>query len=34
MVHYVQTGLPLLVITLTAAVFFAVASFIIGGAEF
>jgi hypothetical protein len=29
MVLYVQTGLPLLVITLTVAVFFAVASFII-----
>jgi hypothetical protein len=34
MVHHVQTWLPLLAITLTAAVFFAVVSFIIGGAEF
>jgi hypothetical protein len=34
MLLYVETWLPLLGVALTAAVFFAVASFIIGDAEF
>jgi hypothetical protein len=34
MLLYVQTWLPLLTVALTAAVFFALASFFIGGAEF
>jgi hypothetical protein len=34
MLHYAQTWLPLLSVSLTAAVIFALASFIIGGAEF
>ena len=32
--HYAQTWLPLLSVSLTAAVVFALAAFIIGGAEF
>jgi hypothetical protein len=32
--HYAQAWLPLLSVSLTAAVVFALASFIIGGAEF
>ena len=34
MLHYLQAWLPLLSVSLTAAVVFALASFIIGGAEF
>ena len=33
MLLYVQTWLPLLTITLTAAIFFSVASFIMGNAK-
>jgi hypothetical protein len=34
MLHYVHAWMPLLSVSLTAAVVFALASFIIGGAEF
>jgi hypothetical protein len=34
MLHYMHAWLPLLSVSLTAAVVFALASFIIGGAEF
>jgi hypothetical protein len=33
MLHYLQTWLPLLTVTLTAAIFFSVASFLMGHAK-